>query len=240
MALPMMTAPTYNMVVPSTEASVRFRPMLVKEEKALLIAQQSEDPAVMIETLKGVIKSCVLDTIDVEKLATFDLEYMFMHIRGKSVGESIELSLTCDEDHGEQNNKAVVNYTINIEDIKVVKNSEHKNKVHLYGDVGVVMKYPSVQDLKKMQETDDDDLDRIFDIMAVAIDYIYDGNQIYHAKEQKHEELLAFLGNLTSDQFIKVQKFFETMPKLSYTAKYECPVCHKKNERILEGIQSFF
>lgn len=240
MALPILTTPTYTMVVPSTDATVRFRPFLVKEEKALMIAQQSEDPIVMVETLKNVVKDCVLDKLDVTKLATFDLEYMFMQIRGKSVGETIELVLACDEDHGEQNEKARVNYSLNINEIEVTKNPEHTNKISLYGDVGVVMRYPTVQDLRKLQNLDDNDLDKIFDVIALSIDYIYDGDQLYYAKDQKHEELLNFLGNLSSQQFVQVQKFFETMPKLTKQVEFDCPICGKHHSKTLEGIQSFF
>lgn len=236
----MMSTPTYTMVVPSTDATVKYRPFLVKEEKALLIAQQSEDPIVMVETLKNVVKDCVLDRIDVTKLATFDLEYMFMQIRGKSVGETIDLILACDEDHGEQNEKARVNYTINISEITVQKNPDHKTKIPLYGDVGVVMRYPTVQDLRKLQNLDDNDLDKIFDVIAVSIDYIYDGEQVYYGKDQQHEELLGFLNNLSSQQFADIQKFFETMPKLSKQVEYTCPVCGKHHSKTLEGIQSFF
>ena len=153
----MMSTPTYTMVVPSTDATVKYRPFLVKEEKALLIAQQSEDAMVMVETLKNVVKDCVQDKIDISKLATFDLEYMFMQIRGKSVGETIDLVLACDEDHGEQNEKARVNYTVNINEITVDKNPDHKNKIELYGNVGLVMKYPTIQDLKKLQGLDEND-----------------------------------------------------------------------------------
>ena len=240
MALPMMSTPTYTMVVPSTDATVKYRPFLVKEEKALLIAQQSEDAMVMVETLKNVVKDCVQDKIDISKLATFDLEYMFMQIRGKSVGETIDLVLACDEDHGEQNEKARVNYTLNINEITVDKNPDHKNKIELYGNVGLVMKYPTIQDLKKLQGLDENDLDKIFDVIALSIDYIYDGDQVYHGKEQKHEELIGFLGNLTSEQFMNVQRFFETMPKLKHHVVYDCPVCGKHHDKVLEGIQSFF
>ena len=236
----MMSTPTYTMVVPSTDATVKYRPFLVKEEKALLIAQQSEDAMVMVETLKNVVKDCVQDKIDISKLATFDLEYMFMQIRGKSVGETIDLVLACDEDHGEQNEKARVNYTVNINEITVDKNPDHKNKIELYGNVGLVMKYPTIQDLKKLQGLDENDLDKIFDVIALSIDYIYDGDQLYHGKEQKHEELIAFLGNLTSEQFMNVQRFFETMPKLKHHVVYDCPVCGKHHDKVLEGIQSFF
>lgn len=240
MALPMMTTPTYTMVVPSTEATVKYRPFLVKEEKALLIAQQSEDSVVMINTLKDVIKGCVQDKIDIDKLAIFDLEYMFMQIRGKSVGETIDLVFPCDLDHGEQNEKARSTVTIDINDIKVEKSEEHSNKIELYDNVGVVMKYPTINVLKKLEGLDENDLDKVFDIMAYSIEYIYDADQIYYAKEQNHSELLQFINNLNSAQFVKLQRFFETMPKLRKEIEYDCPVCGRHHVKLLEGIQSFF
>lgn len=240
MALPMMTTPTYTLVVPSTDATVKYRPFLVKEEKALLIAQQSEDPVVMINTLKDVIKGCVQDNIDIDKLAIFDLEYMFMQIRGKSVGETIDLVFPCDLDHGEQNEKARSTVTLDINDIKVEKSGEHTNKIELYDNVGVVMKYPTINVLKKLEGLDENDLDKVFDIMAYSIEYIYDADQIYYAKEQNHEELLQFINNLNSAQFVKLQKFFETMPKLRKEIQYNCPVCGRHHVKLLEGIQSFF
>lgn len=236
----MMSTPTYNMVVPSIGTSVKYRPFLVKEEKALLLAQQSEDATVMIDTLKNVVKSCVQDQIDVNKLATFDLEYMFLQIRGKSVGEIIDLVFPCDIDHGENNEKSKSTVKIDINDIKVHKSEDHTNKLNLFNDVGVVMKYPTVDILNKLQEMKEDDFDKIFDIMALSIDYIYDGEQIYYAKEQTKDELLQFVNNLTSDQFMRIQKFFETMPKLKKEIEYTCPVCNKHHHKVLEGIQSFF
>ena len=178
MALPMMSAPTYTMVVPSTGASVKFRPFLVKEEKALLVAQQSEDPGVMIDTLKNVIKGCIQSELDINRLATFDLEYMFMQIRGKSVGETIDLVFPCDIDHGDQNEKARANVLVDINSITVERSPDHTNKFELFGNVGVVMKYPTVDTLKKLEGLDENDLDKIFDIMALSIDYIYDGDQL--------------------------------------------------------------
>lgn len=240
MALPMMSTPTYTMVVPSTGTSVKYRPFLVKEEKALLIAQQSEDMVTMVETLKGVVKSCVLDKIDVEKLATFDLEYMFVQIRGKSVGETVELVFPCDEDHGEQNSKAKSTVTVDLSTLSVDKAPGHTNKIHLFEDVGVVMKYPTVDIIKKLEGVDTEDLDKIFDIVALSIDFIYQGDEIFHAKEQNYQELLQFVNNLTSEQFLKVQEFFVTMPKIKKEIEYNCPVCGKHHVKMLEGLQSFF
>jgi hypothetical protein len=240
MTLPMMNTPTYTMVIPSTEQTVKYRPFLVKEEKALLIAQQSEDMLTMVETLKGVVKSCVLDKIDIDKLATFDLEYMFVQIRGKSVGETVELVFPCDEDHGEQNVKAKSTVTIDLNSLVVIKEEGHTNKIDLFDNVGVVMKYPTVDVLKKLEGIQTDDLDKIFDVVALSIDYIYDGDQLYYAKEQSHAELLQFVNNLNSQQFLKVQNFFVTMPKIKKEIEYDCPVCGKHHVKLLEGLQSFF
>jgi len=240
MALPMMSAPTYTMVVPSSGVSVKFRPFLVKEEKALLIAQQSEDIGVMIQTLKGIINTCVLDTLDVDKLATFDLEYMFTQIRAKSVGEIIELIFPCDIDHGENNEKARVKVSIDLTTLVVEKDPSHNNKINLFGDVGVVMKYPTMDVMKRLENLDTDDLDKVFSVVADSIDYIYQGEEIFYGKEQKHEELLQFLNNLTSEQFVKVQQFFATMPRIKKEIEYTCPVCQKHHRKMLEGMQSFF
>jgi hypothetical protein len=240
MALPMMSAPTYSMVIPSTDATVKYRPFLVKEEKALLIAQQSEDVKVMVETLKEVVKSCVVDKIDVEKLATFDLEYMFTQIRAKSVGETVDLVFPCDVDHGENNEKARAKVSIDLTTLVVEKSPEHTSRIDLFGDVGVVMKYPTVDIMKKLEKLDTDDLDAIFSVMAECIDFVYQGDEIFYAKEQSHNELVQFLNNLTSDQFLKVQKFFETMPRIKKAVDYSCPVCGKQHHVVLEGLQSFF
>jgi len=240
MALPMMSAPTYTMVVPSSGVSVKFRPFLVKEEKALLIAQQSEDIGVMIQTLKGIINTCVLDTLDVDKLATFDLEYMFTQIRAKSVGEIIELIFPCDIDHGEDNEKARVKVSIDLTTLIVEKDPNHNNKINLFGDVGVVMKYPTMDVMKRLENLDTNDLDKVFSVVADSIDYIYQGEEIFYGKEQKHEELLQFLNNLTSEQFVKIQQFFATMPRIKKEIEYTCPVCQKHHRKMLEGMQSFF
>ena len=240
MALPMNNMPTFYLTIPSSGKKVKYRPFLVKDEKALMIAQQSEDLVVMVETLKGVIKSCVLEDLDVESLATFDIEYMFTQIRGKSVGETVELLFSCDNDHGEQNDKARSKVTLNLADIEVKKSPEHTNKIELFGDVGVIMKYPTISATKKLEAGGADNIDNVFEVVAESIDYIYQGEDVYYAKEQKKEELLQFLNNLTTEQFIKIQKFFETMPKLSTSVEYTCPICGKEHKKTLEGLQSFF
>lgn len=240
MALPLNNVPVYNLVVPSTNETVRYRPFLVKDQKALMIAQQSEDQKVMVDTLKNIISSCIMDKINVDNLAMFDLEYIFTQLRSKSVGETVDLIVSCDEDHGEQNAKAKQKITINLNDIKVEFSKDHTNKLHLWGDVGVVMKYPSVDTIKKYQNISENDTDAVFGIVTQSIDYIYDGGEIYHAKDQTKEEMLQFVNNLTTEQFTLIQKFFETMPKLTHEINYTCPVCSKHHNVKLEGIDSFF
>jgi Zn finger protein HypA/HybF involved in hydrogenase expression len=237
MSLPMNTTPSYTLEIPSTKTKVKYRPFLVREEKALLIAQQSEDPEVMINTLKEVIAGCIKDDIDVDSLATFDLEYLFTQIRSKSVGEEIELIFPCTHCNDE---KAKVKIKFDLTNIKVQTPDNHTKKVELFGDVGVMMKYPTIEVIDKIESLNSNDIDAVFGVVAGCIDYIYDSSEIYYAKEQTKDELMEFLNNLTSDQFAKIQEFFQTMPKLKQEVDYKCPVCGADNHTVLEGLASFF
>lgn len=237
MALPQNTTAIYAMEVPSNGKKIKFRPFLIKEEKSLLIAQQSEDPVVMVDTLKEVIKSCVKDDIDVDTLATFDLEYIFTQLRAKSVGEIIELMLRCDDC---TDDKAVSPVSIDLTKIKVSKDPAHTNKIHLFDEVGIVMKYPTVDILKSIESVDGSDLEAVFKVVVDCVDYIYSGDELFYAKDQSPEELMDFLNNLTSDQFENVQNFFSSMPKLKHEIDYKCPVCSKEHHKVLEGLTSFF
>jgi hypothetical protein len=240
MALPVMSTPTYNLVIPSSKKSVKYRPFLVKEEKALLIAQQSEDMTVMVDTLKSIISSCIIDKINPDSLATFDLEYIFTQIRSKSVGEIVELLFPCDIDHGEENDKAKVKISIDLTKLEVEFPEDHTNKIPLFDDVGIVMKYPTIEIMSRMETLDVEDLENIFDIVTECVDYIYEGDKIHYAKEQKKTEILEFLNNLNSTQFMDVQKFFTTMPRIKKQVEYDCPICALHHKKTLEGMQSFF
>ena len=238
MALPVQSTPTYNLEVPSTKENLRFRPFLVKEQKALLLAQQSEDASVMVDTLKGVIRSCAQSKIDVDKLAIFDLEFIFSQIRSKSVGEIVDLIFSCDVCDDE---KAKVKIAIDLSKLKIETDPRHEQKIHLFDDVGVVMKYPSVNVINTMDKYGvDAEVDLVFDIVCECIDYIYDSNEVYHASEQTKEELQSFVNNLTAEQFEKIETFFETMPKLRQKVNYTCPVCSREHNKVLEGLNSFF
>jgi len=242
MALPLNNTPIYNLTLPSTGATLRYRPFLVKEEKSLLIAQQSEDATIMVDTLKGVVKSCVKENLDVDSLATFDLEYIFTQLRARSIGEMVELIMSCDEDHGDKNKLAKVKVSIDLTKLQVSKPDNHDKKIPLFGDVGIVMKYPTIDVIKKLESAkiDSSEVDSVFSIMVQCIDFIYDATEVYHAKEQTQKELMEFIDNLTSEQFAKLQNFFENMPKLKHDVNYKCPVCGKAHTVTLEGMESFF
>lgn len=237
MALPINSTPVYNLKLPSTGKELKFRPFLIKEEKALLLANQSEDAKVMIESLKQVIKSCVKDEIDVDSLATFDLEYLFTQIRAKSVGEIVELYLKCDTCTDE---KAVAKVDIDLTSIQVEKNPDHINKIILFDDVGVALKYPTIDVIKRFEDIDNANMDEVFSVVLECIDYIYTTTEVFYAKDQTKEELNTFLNNLSSEQFKNIQAFFETMPRLKHAIDYKCPVCNKEHHKVLEGLQSFF
>lgn len=240
MALPVNATPIYSLTIPSSKEVVKFRPFLVKEEKSLLIAQQSEDAAVMIDTLKSVIKNCIKSAIDVESLATFDIEYIFTQLRARSVGEFVELIMSCDEDHGVQNKLAKVKVSIDLTKLSVTVPENHKNRIELFEDVGIVMKYPSIDVIDELSSIEGSEIDAVFKIIVDCIDYIYDSESVYYAKESSKQELTKFIDDLTSEQFKKLQNFFETMPKLKHDINYNCPVCGKAHSVSLEGMESFF
>jgi rubrerythrin len=237
MGLPINAAPIYNLTVPSTGVTVKYRPFLIKEEKALLLAQQSEDSKVMVDTLKDTIKACVKDELNTDTLATFDLEYIFTQLRAKSVGEIVELLLRCDTCTDE---KAIAKVSIDLTTISVDKSADHIATIPLFDNVGIKMNYPTLDVIQKLQNVDNSDIDQVFDIVVTCIDYIYTDSELFHAKEQSKEELIEFLNNLSSEQFLKIQKFFETMPRLKHQVAYTCPVCGTPHEKYLEGLNSFF
>jgi len=248
MALPMSNTPIYTLRVPSTKQEYKFKPFLVKQEKALLIAFQSEDEKVMVNTLKEVIKDCVMG-MDISTLSLFDIEYIFCQIRSKAVGETVELIGRCDSEEclkKEESKKVIV---VNIADVEVFTPEGHEKKISLFEDVGVVMKYPSLDlllSLKDMQarvikgKEKESATNNYFDIVAQSIEYIYDGQQIFYTKEQTKEEVLTFVENLTSEQFKKLINFFNTMPKLTKDIKWNCSVCSKEQFRKIEGLANFF
>jgi Zn finger protein HypA/HybF involved in hydrogenase expression len=238
MALPILQTPVYTLKIPSLDKEVKIRPFLIREEKALLIAQQSQDLQVMIDTIKEIAKSCIKDnSVDIESLSIFDLEYIFTQLRARSVGEYVELYFACDECDSPESN---VKLTLDLTKIQVKFDEKHNKKISLYGDVGIMMKYPNIKTLSALEKVRSGDIESIFDVVIDSIDFIYTGDEVFHAKEQTREELYEFINSLTQEQFKKLEQFFETMPKLQETVEYDCPVCKKHHDKVVEGIESFF
>ena len=238
MPLPKIATPTYSMVLPSTEEEINYRPFLVKEEKLLVLALESEDTKQITTAIKAVLKSCVLTKgVKVELLPTFDIEYLFLNIRGKSVGEQIEVMVTCPDD-----GKTQVPTSINIDSIKVEKDEDHTPDIVLDDVYTLRMKYPSLTEFIKNNfgALDEMGVDDTFDLIASCIDQVYSDEESWASEECTKKELTSFIESLNSSQFKKVEKFFETMPKLSHTVKVTNPNTNVENEIKIEGLQSFF
>ena len=235
MALPKLNVPKYKLKVPSDGRTVTFRPFLVKEEKLLLMATESGEQSELITAVTDIIKACT-DIQDVDKLPTFDIEYLFLQIRTKSLGESVDVSVTCPDDGETQ-----VDVSIPLDQIKVIKTKGHKKEIKLSEEVVLTMKYPSLDIFVEMNfQPEDVGVDQVFRMAASCIDSIADVEQVYDCKDLPKEEITSFLDQMTSDQFKKVQDFFETMPKLSHTLKVTNPNTKVESEVKLEGLASFF
>ena len=238
MPLPKIATPTYSMVLPSLEKEINYRPFLVKEEKLLVLALESEDTKQITTAIKAVLKSCVQTKgIKVESLPTFDIEYLFLNIRGKSVGEQIEVMVTCPDDE-----KTQVPMSINIDSIKVQKDDDHSIDIKLDDVYTLRMKYPSLTEFIKnnFSALEEMSVDDTFDLIASCIDQVYSEEESWASEECTKKELTTFVESLNSNQFKKVEKFFETMPKLSHTVKVTNPNTNVESEIKIEGLQNFF
>jgi hypothetical protein len=234
MALPIINSSRYSTILPSTGQKIEFRPYLVKEEKILMVALESKDQNTIISALKDVIRACVYDDIDTRKMTTFDLESIFMQLRSKSVGETINLKLKC-ESCSEGND-----YVINIEDIEIPKINKDDKTVMITDTVGVVFNYPTLDGIKDYTEDQLKTVEGLSDLIADCMDTIFDDNGVYSAKDETREELLKFIDGLNGSQFQKVTQFFEKIPSLSHSIEYNCKSCGHKNMITLKGIESFF
>ena len=239
MPLPKIVTPTYELVLPSSNRKIKFRPFLVKEEKILILAMESQDTKQIANAVKNVITHCILTKgIKVDKLSTFDIEYLFLNIRGKSVGEDIEVMVTCPDD-----GKTLVPTLINIDSIKVQKSDDHESDIKLDDTYTLRMKYPSLNEFIKSNfagGVDDMNVDDTFDLIASCIEQVYSEEESWSSADCTKKELKEFLEQLDSKQFKMIEKFFETMPKLSHTVTVINPNTKKENEIVLEGLQNFF
>ena len=232
MALPKLDTPTYEMEVPSTKEKVKFRPFLVKEQKMLMIAQESKDPNMMANTMCQLIESCVEGMKDVHLMPTFDIEYMFVKLRIVSVGSEVELQMLCQDD-----GTTKVPVTIKLEDIKVVELPNHKKEIMITDKIGMTFKYPTMVDIAKYGKEGMSAVDTTFGVIQDCLQNIFDENEVYDEMSQK--ELQEFIEQMTTDQFEKVQDFFDTMPKLRHTVEVKNPNTGVVNKVHLEGMQSF-
>ena len=238
MPLPKIVTPTYELEIPSLKKTVKYRPFLVKEEKILIIAMESEDPKQIAEAVKTVISNCIVTRgIKVEQLATFDIEYLFLNIRGKSVGETVDILITCPDDGTTQ-----VPMSINLDDIQVEFDKEHSRDIKLDDNLTLRMRYPSMQEFVKSNFVVGEEIsvDETFDMIISCIEQIYSEEESWAAADSTKKELKEFLEGLTSQQFKDIEKFFETMPKLSHTIKVKNPNTEVESEVVLEGLTSFF
>ena len=241
MPLPKINTPTYELTLPSNKKKIRYRPFLVREEKILVLALESEDQKQITDAIIQIIGDCLITkNVDVTKLPTFDIEYLFLNVRSKSVGESVEVNITCPDD-----GKTKVETSINIDDIKVVKSKDHKLIVKLDEKYSMKLKYPSLDQFIEnnfdfeMAEPNES-VSAAMSMLSSCIDMIYDEEESWDASESTKEELDEFIDQLNTKQFQEVEEFFRTMPKLSHTLKVTNPKTGVESEVVLEGLASFF
>jgi len=237
MPLPKIATPTYELELPSTKQKIKFRPFLVKEEKLLVLALESEDTKHITTAIKTVIKNCISTRgIKVEELPTFDIEYLFLNIRGKSVGEEVEVNIIAPDD-GETS----IPVKIDLEDIKVKENENHEKQIRIDDTLMMEMKYPSLdQFIKNNFDFEDNNVDQSFELIATCIDKIYNEEEVWSTADVTSKEVVEFLEQMSSSQFKLIEKFFETMPRLSHTVEIKNPVTKVKSTVVLEGLSSFF
>ena len=238
MPLPKIATPEYELVLPSTEKTVKYRPFLVKEEKLLLLALESENSKQITQAIKSVLKSCILTrNVKVEKLPTFDIEFLFLNIRARSVGEEVEVMIVAPDDGETQ-----IKVTIDLEDIKVEKSEDHQKTIKLDDTLFMDMKYPSLEQFisNNFDINSETDVDQSFELIASCIDKIYNEEEVWDTDDVSKKEVIDFLNQMNSSQFKDIEKFFETMPKLSHTIEVTNPVTKVKSSVVLEGLSSFF
>ena len=227
--LPKIDVPIYETSLISSGQKINFRPFLVKEQKLFLMASQSEDVKDMISSIKQVINNCVLSDIDVDSLSTFDLEYIFLQLRARSVNEIVNLKYNCNNKIKTDNDEEkecgnVVDFDLNLLEIQPTKFDSHTNKIELSENLGVVMKYPTFNMMDKLN-LESNDMDQILEVIINCIDYIYDKDNLYYAKDSTKEELVEFIEGMQQTDLEKIQKFFDTLPKLKKELDFNCNKC---------------
>ena len=240
MPLPKIATPTYELTLPSTGKKIKYRPFLVKEEKILVLALESENIKQITNAVKAILKDCISTRIKVDTLPTFDIEYLFLNIRAKSVGEALDLVVTCPDD-----NETTVPVKVYIDEVEVLQDEDHTTDINLDGNLTLRMKYPSLEQFIENnfefgEKNDSSIIEKSFDLIESCIDMVFDKEDSWAAADCTHKELVEWLDTLNSSQFKEVEKFFETMPKLTHTFKVTNPNTKVESEVTLEGLSSFF
>ena len=243
MALPKLESATYELTVPSTGQKIEYRPFLVKEEKALLIAAEDGSSATITKAMKDIINACTEGELDLKELASFDIEYIFLQLRGKSVGDVIELNLkkpekiTCEDEQCPNASQA----TVDIRDIVMDTSKMEKPEVELTKEIGVKLNFPQIDSVQKYIKPGGElGTNDIFKMIIDCIEYIWEGDEIYKSKDSTKKELNDFIESLSTEQFNKIRKYFESMPKLRHEITWKCSKCEKTSPLVLEGLDSFF
>ena len=247
MGLPTIAVPRYTLKLPSSGQELKFRPFLVKEEKILLLAMETEDQKQILEATKIIIENCLYTKLNIEQMPAFDIEYVFLQLRGKAKGEVVEIKYTCPRCEGE------IPVAINLDDIKIIKHKDHTNDIKIVDNLGVIMKYPTLPVQEKLAELTKDKsaIEGLFETMVHCVDCIYDSENTYPSKDHTPKEIYDFLESLTDKQFQKIAQFFDTIPALKHNIELKCPNktkgkgkdkknCGYTEQITLEGLGSFF
>ena len=236
MALPKLNTPTYELEIPSTDEKIKFRPFLVKEEKVLMMALETKDNAQIVNAVKDIVSECTYNKLNINTMPMFDVEYIFLQIRSKSVGEVSKVKILCPDDK-----KTYTNVEIDLNEVKVQVEDEHTNKIELTDSMGMIMTYPNIVSFTE-NGIQDINASNMLDVIGTCILQIYEdkGEKVYEAKDQTKKELVEFIEQLNTKQFQDVQKFFDTMPRLKHTIKVKNPKTKKTSDVTLSGLNDFF
>lgn len=241
--LPKIDVPIYEIKLLSTDKLVQFRPFLVKEQKLFLMNTENDDVESTIKVIRQVLKNCVLSDIDIDALPIFDLEYLFIHLRARSVSEVVNLKYKCnntikdDKDEDKQCD-SLEKFEIKLLDIKPTKGEGHNNNIKLSEKLGIVMKYPTFEMIAKLDGKSEDEI--LMELLTNCVDYVYDADNIYRAKDTPREEIVEFIDSMQQKDLEKIQNFFETAPKIKHTIEFKCKKCKYEENITVEGLQSFF
>jgi len=232
MGLPKIDVPVYEIQLASNDARVIYRPFLVKEKKILMVAAESKEPDAAYLAIKQIVNNCTFGKVDVESLALFDLQYLFLKIRSKSIGEIAEFKFEC------PSCKEDINCSINFDTIEITKSPEHNRKIMITDKIGIMMKYPNIGIDKILENSSGQELDT--KILMSCIDYVFDENEVYYAKDTPAGELESLIDNLTEQQMKKIEKFFDTLPKLEHNIEYQCSKCQHRGDYLVQDLYGFF